>query len=193
MSTPERTSPAPLLLRGAIYGMVASMAMAMFAMIASVTYQHHGFFTPLVHISALLGSPDAMMTSVSQAMAGNHFWFAAGPAVLGLMIHMVTGAAYGMVFVLIAQRVRRSLVIPAGMVYGLAVFVVSSFIGLPIAARLTGSGPVIANMAKMVGWPTFAVEHLMFGTVLGLLTFAVGRNGSGSREAHVENHSTVKV
>ncbi len=189
MSTTERTSAIPLLIRGANYGMVAAMAMAMFAMVASVTYQHHGFFTPLFHISALVGSPDAMMTSVNQAMAGHHFWFAAGPAVLGLMIHMVTGAAYGMVFVLITQRLRRSMVIPAGMAYGLAVFGVSSFIGLPIAAKLTGAGPVITNMAAMVGRSTFAVEHLMFGTVLGLLTFALSR--SGSTEAHVEFRSTV--
>lgn len=176
MSTSERTFPAPLLIRGAVYGMVAGIAMAMFAMVASVAYQHHGFFTPLYHISALLGSPDAMMTSVSQAMASHHFWFAAGPALLGLMIHMVTGAAYGMAFVLITHRLRRSLVIPAGMAYGLAVFVVSSFIGLPIAAKLAAAGPVITNMAKVVGWSTFAVEHLMFGTVLGLLTFALNRS-----------------
>jgi len=191
MSTTERTSATPLLIRGAIYGMVASMAMAMFAMVASVTYQHHGFFTPLFHISALLGSPAAMMTSVSQAMVGHHFWFAAGPALLGLVIHMVTGAAYGMVFVLITHRLRRTLVIPAGMAYGLAVFVVSSFIGLPIAAKLTTAGPVITNMAKMVGWSTFAFEHLMFGTVLGLLTFALSR--SSTSEAYVELSSTVPV
>jgi len=155
--------------------MVAGMAMATFAMVASVTYQHHGFFTPLYHISALLGSPDAMMTSVRQAMAGHHFWFSAGPALLGLMIHIVTGAAYGMVFVLITRHLHPSRVIPAGMAYGLAVFAVSSFIGLPVAAKLTASGPVITNMAKMVGWSTFAVEHLMFGAVLGLLTFALSR------------------
>jgi hypothetical protein len=189
MSTTERTSPVPLLIRGAISGMVAAMAMAMFAMIASVTYQHRGFFTPLFHISALVGSPDAMMTSVSQAMAGHHFWFTAGPAVLGLMIHLATGAVYGMAFVLVAQRLRRRMVIPAGMVYGLVVFAVSSLIGLPIAARLTGAGSVITNMASMVGWSTFAAEHLLFGTVLGLLTFA--RSRSGSTEAQVELRSTV--
>lgn len=191
MPTSERTSPASLLIRGAIYGMVAGMAMAMFAMTASVTYQHHGFFTPLFHISALLGSPEAMMTSVSQAMAGHHFWFAPGPALLGLMIHMATGAAYGMVFVLATQRLRRSLVIPAGMAYGLAVFVVSSFIGLPVAAKLTASGSVITNMAKMVGWSTFAVEHLLFGAVLGLLTLGLIR--SARPEPRVDDRSAVKV
>ena len=193
MSTSERTSPTPLLIRGAVYGMVAGMAMAMFAMVASVTFQHHGFFTPLFHISALLGSPDAMMTSVSQSMAGHHFWFAAGPALLGLMIHMVTGATYGMVFGLMTRRLRRSLIIPAGMAYGLAVFVVSSFIGLPIAAKLTGSGAVITDMARMVGWSTFAIEHLMFGTVLGLLTFTLIRvpsDGAGP-DTPVERRSTI--
>lgn len=190
MSTANRSSPLPqLLVRGAILGMVAGIVMAMFAMVASVSYQHHGFFTPLFHISALFGTPTAMMESMTQAMAGHPFRFSAGPALLGLMIHMVTGAAYGMVFVLLAQRLRRSLVIPAGMVYGLAVFVVSSFVGLPVASALTGAGPVITNMAKMVGWSTFAVEHLMFGTTLGLLTFAFG--GVDTKAPHAALRTSV--
>ena len=107
--TPSRASNSltPALVRGAIGGMIAGMAMAMFAMVASVTYQHHGFFTPLFHISALVGSPKSMMISMNEAMAGNRFWFAAGPAFVGLMIHMVTGAGYGMVFALVARRLRR--------------------------------------------------------------------------------------
>lgn len=48
---------------GAIGPMIAAMAMAMYAMAASVSYQHRGFFTPLFHISALFGSPKPMMTS----------------------------------------------------------------------------------------------------------------------------------
>ncbi len=91
---------------------------------------------------------------------------------------VIRGAIYGMVFILIVKQLRRGLVIPAGMVYGLAVFVVSSFIALPVAAKLTGAGSVITDMAKMVGWSTFAVEHLMFGAVLGLLTFALSRSDS---------------
>jgi len=45
-----------------------------------------------------------------------------------------------------------SLVIPAGTAYGLAVFVVASFFGLPIVAKLTASGPTITKMTKVVGW-----------------------------------------
>jgi len=43
--------------------MIGGAAMAMFAMIASVTYQHRGFFTLLFHISVAVGNPTAMMTS----------------------------------------------------------------------------------------------------------------------------------
>jgi hypothetical protein len=132
-----------------------------------VTYQHHGFFTPLFHISALFGSPDSMMRSVVEAMAGNRFWFSAGPAVLGSSIHMMTGAMFGIGFAFLARRLPRTALVPVGAIYGLAVFVVSAFVGLPVAAKVTGSGSTISDMASMVGWATFAVEHVMFGLVLG--------------------------
>ncbi len=155
--------------RGAVSGMIAGAVMAMFAMVASVTYQHHGFFTPLFHISALFGSPDAMMRSVAEAMAGNRFWFTTGPAALGLVIHMMTGAMFGIGFAFLARRLPRAALVPAGALYGLAVFVVSAFVGLPLAAKVTGSGTTISDMASMVGWVTFAAEHVMFGLALGAL------------------------
>ena len=151
--------------------MIAGAVMAMFAMVASVTYQHHGFFTPLFHISALFGSPNAMMRSAMEAMTGNTFWFSAGPAVLGLLIHMMTGAMFGIGFAFLARRLPRTVLVPAGAMYGLAVFVVSAFIGLPVAAKITNSGSTISDMASMVGWATFAIEHMMFGLVLGALAF----------------------
>lgn len=151
--------------------MIAGAVMAIFAMVASVTYQHHGFFTPLFHIAALFGSPDAMMRSGMEAMAGNEFWFSAGSAVLGLLIHMMTGAMFGIGFAFLARRLPRTALVPAGAMYGLAVFVVSAFVGLPVAAKITNSGSTISDMARMVGWATFAIEHMMFGLVLGVLAF----------------------
>ena len=41
------------------------------------------------------------------------------------------------------------------------------------------AGTTISDMAKMVGWPTFALEHFMFGLVLGAL--ALGRSRATSR------------
>ena len=154
--------------------MIAGAVMAMFAMVASVTYQHHGFFTPLFHISALFESPDAMMRSVAEAMSGTRFWFSAGPAALGLLIHMMTGAMFGIGFAVLARPIPRAALAPAGAAYGLAVFVVSAFFGLPVAAKITGSGSTISGMASMVGWATFAVEHMIFGLAVG----AIARRGA---------------
>jgi hypothetical protein len=179
----ESNSLTSALTRGAIGGMIAGMAMAMFAMVASVTYQHHGFFTPLFHISALAGSPKSMMTSMNEAMAGNRFWFVAGPAFVGLMIHMVTGAAYGMVFARVARRLHSSALVPFGILFGLATFLVSSFVGLRIAATITGAGTAISDMAKMVGWSTFALEHLMFGLVLGAVALRWTPTGTGTADS----------
>lgn len=47
----------------------------------------------------------------------------------------------------------------------------SSFVDLPIAAKMTGAGSSISEMATMVGWATFAIEHVMFGLALGALAF----------------------
>lgn len=157
------------LLLGALAGMAASMVMAMFAMIASVTYQHHGFFTPLFHISALVGSPASMMSSIQQAMTGHSFWFTPGAALVGGSIHLTIAAIFGAVFALIAPRTPRRALVPIGALYGLGVFVFSSIIGLPVAAAITGSGDAISHMASSVGWATFAIEHGMFGIALGAI------------------------
>lgn len=178
-AVPARAGTAATTARGAIGGMIAAGVMAMFAMVASVTYQHHGFFTPLFHISALFGSPNPMMRSAEQAMADHRFWFDAGPAVLGLAIHMVTGAMFGMTFALLTTRLRVPANVLTGAAYGLAVFVMSAFVGLPIAAKVTGSGSTIADMASMVGWVTFAAEHMMFGAALGALARLAQRTGDG--------------
>ena len=162
--------------RGALAGLFGGTAMAMFAMVASLTYQHHGFFTPLFHISSLVGSPMAMMTSMHEAMAGHSFWFSPGAAILGLLIHMMTGAAYGVVFVLATQKVRRQNLVAIGTAYGLLVFVLSSFIALPIAGSLFGAGDPITHMASIVGYGTFALEHVVFGMVLGLTLYALRRS-----------------
>ena len=183
MSTTTTAQPVEAIaLRGGVAGMIAGTVMAMFAMVASVTYQHHGFFTPLFHISALFGSPDAMMRSAMEAMADNKFWFSAGPAVLGLLIHMMTGAMFGIGFAFLARRLPRTLLVPAGAMDGLAVFVVSSFVGLPVAAKITGSGTIISDMASMVGYATFAVEHTMFGPVLGALALRTAPADSATAE-----------
>ena len=163
---------------GAGAGLLASLAMAAYAMMAAWA-KDTGFFTPLYHIASLLISPDSMMTSMKAVMSdGGAFHFEFGPAVVGAIIHTMTGAMYGAVFAVIVSRLSLSkgLLVAAGVVWGAVVFTVSTWIGLPIAAAVFDSGDQIANMAAMAGWGTFVIEHLLYGLVLGaLLAFRPSR------------------
>jgi hypothetical protein len=155
---------------GAGTGVIASVVMAMYAMVAAWE-KGTGFFTPLYHIASLWASQDSMMASMKDAMAGSDFHFVFGTAVLGAIIHMMTGAMYGAIFGIVASRLRLGFAALAGigLVYGFLVFVVSAYIGLPLAAAIFDSGDPIKNMAEMAGWGTFIIEHLLFGLTLGVL------------------------
>jgi hypothetical protein len=146
-----------LAVAGAIAGIVAGMVMAMYAMIASATFLGQGFFTPLYGIASPLVGSEAMMISMKQG-----FFFALGPALVGLVVHMMWSAFYGIVFGLIVSRLQLAGIaaVVGGMVYGIMVMIVMSFVVLPIVG--TGAMPA------MIGWPSFIVEHLMFGLVFGL-------------------------
>ena len=153
---------------GAGAGVLASIVMAMYAMFVSWG-KDHGFFTPMYHIASLWISPSHMMMSMQNGMMHHAFTFTLGPAVLGAVLHMMTGAMYGALFGVIAARLNLSVAALAGLgvVYGLIVFLVSTYIALPIAGAIFGSGDQIKNMAQMAGWGTFIIEHLLFGLTLG--------------------------
>jgi len=142
---------------GAIAGMVAGAVMAMYAMLASVTFLHQGFFTPLYGIASPIVGTGAMATSMQQGV-----YFSLGPALVGLIVHMMWSALYGVIFALIARAARLHGVqaIVVGLVYGLAVQLVMSVIVLP----LVGQGGMVGE----IGLPSFTIEHLLFGLTLGL-------------------------
>lgn len=173
-TTPTRTRAA--LVRGAatgaVAGVLASMMMAAYAMVAAATYQDSGFFTPLYHIASVFISPDHMMSSMKSAsMDASNFEFFAGPALLGAVIHMMVAAMFGAGFgmAVAVARIRGMALVAAGVLWGALVFAVSSFAGLPLASALLDSGDQITHMARMVGYGTFLVEHLIFGLFLGVL------------------------
>lgn len=170
METRSRPAVGRAVVGGAIAGLIASVLMAMFAMIAAGTYQDTGFFTPMYHIASTFIIGDAMKTSMERAMQGSNFYFTLGPAVVGLIVHMMTGLVWGVVFGLIAWSIGlRGIAAPVvGIVYGLGVMVVDSFVFLPIAASVFGGGTPISDMPKMVGWGTFSIEHALYGLVVGL-------------------------
>lgn len=162
----DSKSTASTVLWGAIAGVVASAVMGMFGMVAAATYQGTGIFTPLYHIASPISGGDAMMAS----MQSSGPYFDGGPALLGLALHMMTGAAFGVIFFLIARAasLRGFGAGAAGVAYGLGVMLLMAFVGLPIVASAIGGGDPVREMAQVVGWSTFAVEHAMFGAVLGV-------------------------
>jgi hypothetical protein len=166
---------------GALLGVVAAVAMAMFAMIASATYRGTGFFTPMHHIAAAVLSPDAMMRSMKAGMAGDTFAISVGPALLGLVLHLLTGAFWGAIFGLIVATgwLRGVVGLIGGIVYGLAVLVVMAFVALPVIASVFGGGEPISDMPKLAGWGTFAIEHAIYGAVLGLWPLLRGSRSTG--------------
>ncbi len=183
MTTTKRT-PLQGIAYGAGAGVVASIAMGLYAMTASLI-KDTGFFTPLHHIASLWAPGDAMMESMAAGTAGSSFEITFGVALLGTVIHMTTGAMYGAVFSLIVSRLDLKLAVLAGvgLVYGALVFAFSAFVGLPLAAAIFDSGDPIENMAEMAGWGTFFVEHLLFGLVTGALL--------GARPVNAASAATV--
>jgi len=132
--------------------------MAIFTMIAMATYLNMGFFTPLYAIASSLAGQQTLTTSQHQGL----FYFALGPALVGLVVHMMWSALYGMIFGLIvyATHLKGALAVISGIVYGVLVMLLMSFIVAPIAGA--------PNLLQMPGGLSFTLGHLMFGLVLGL-------------------------
>lgn len=158
---------------GVLAGAIGALVMGMVAMTAAATYQGTGFFTPLYHIGSAFGwdqSAQAMGISMEQAGAGDLFYFTAGPATVGIVIHLLTGAAWGLLFgwAVRSSSISRAAVVAAGVGFALVVMLIMAYLVLPAVAALFGSGPPIRDMASMVGWGTFTAEHVVFGLALGL-------------------------
>ena len=120
----------PFLLLGALVGVIGGVLMVMFTMLAAATYLQMGFFTPLYAIAAPLIGRQTLLTS----MANGVFYFAPGPALLGLLVHLLWSAFWGMIFGLIARglHLTEGVAIISGLVYGLLVMLVMLFIVVPI-------------------------------------------------------------
>ena len=156
--------PAPrdtgrLLVLGALVGMIGGVLMAVFTMLATATYLQMGFFTPLYAIAAPLIGRQTLLTS----MTNDVFYFAPGPALLGLLVHLLWSAFWGMIFGLIARGLHliEGVAIISGLVYGLLVMLVMSFIVVPIVGA--------PDLLRLVGSLSFIVAHALFyGLPLGL-------------------------
>ena len=151
-------------------GMVAALPMALFSMVA--TAGELGLYGRLYLVTAIV-EPGPLEVSMAQASGGAGPFLEVGGAVAGMAVHLGIGAGFGAVFALLARalRLRGVVALAAGAVYGLAVMALMGLAVLPAAAGETAGGRLIADAPRLIGWPVFAVEHLLYGLVLGLWAF----------------------
>jgi hypothetical protein len=162
---------------GMLAGMAAALPMGIFAMIASATWQHAGFYTPMYRIASVL-DPLPLQASLEEAASSSpSFYLYPQPMFAGFAVHLAIGGAFGVLFVLLSgglrARLRGPAALAAGVLYGLLVAALMGLVLLPAAADALGGGRQIAEAAGIVGWPTFAAWHLVYG--LGLGTWAALR------------------
>lgn len=157
---------------GMLAGMAAALPMGIFAMIASATWQHAGFYTPTYRIASVL-DPLPLEASLEEAAASTpSFYFYPQPMFAGFAVHLAIGGVFGVLFVLLTrslqERLRGPAALAAGVLYGLAVAALMGLALLPLAADALGGGRQVAEAAAIVGWPTFAAWHVVYGLGLGV-------------------------
>jgi uncharacterized membrane protein YagU involved in acid resistance len=140
--------------KGGVAGLTAGLVFAMWAMIV-------GAFTPG---SNLLAAPQGIAQSIGIGAQGHDIQIV--PLLAGLMGHMMNSVLFGLLFVgiLAALKLRGSATVVAGMVYGLAVYVVMYLVVLRGLLSSTSASFLSANPE----W-SWIVGHLMFGVAMGAL------------------------
>src|SRR5438128_9490695 len=139
--------------------MIGGALMAMFTMIASATYLQMGFFTPLYAIAVPLIGQQPLMTSLRQGS----FYLALGPALLGLVVHLLWAALWGVIFGLLARRLHLTggVAIISGLIYGVLVMLVMIFIVVPVVGA--------PSLLQLLGLFSFTIANALFyGLPLGL-------------------------
>jgi hypothetical protein len=152
-------------------GMAAALVMGLFAMVWAAT-SGLGLYSPLYQVTAVV-EPGPLGVSLREAAEGWRYYFEVGPAAAGLAVHLAIGGGFGAVFALVARAIRLHgwVAVAAGAAYGLAVGGLMGLVVIPLAADETAGGQVVADAPRLLGWPVFAVEHLLYGLTLGLLAF----------------------
>ena len=136
---------------GILAGLVGSVAVIIVVTAAVLTAGEDIWIAPRTIASVFFGD---------NAMTG---FF---PVIVGTIMHFVTGALEGAIFALILPRLPRAFWIVAGLIYGVAAWVVASFALLPeiapIMTSIEGYGSVLL------------IGHVAFGLVLGLFGATYG-------------------
>ncbi len=136
---------------GIVGGVVAGIAMAMVAMVWMML-AGAGFWKPMDLIASILLDKSAITGG-----------FQVVPELLGMMIHLMLSAVFGLIFAAVAAQTSWSsgAIIAAALAYGLLLWIVNVVI---IDTLFIPAGLSLAPTLLIV------VVHLVYGLVLGLVT-----------------------
>ena len=130
-------------------GIIGGIVMAAFAMMYAGA-MGMGFWTPL----RLIAAPTSGVT----ALIGG-----GGILLWGMVIHLMMSAIFGVILAaILPRRVGNAAGFGWGILYGIAVWAVMTFLALPVV-----NSTMQARIALMQG--SWFFEHLLFGEVAGTL------------------------
>lgn len=131
---------------GVVAGIIGGMLMAMVMMMATAA-GGMGFLTPLRLIAATFYGKDAMTGG--------------GPLIVGLVMHMMNAMVFGVIFAWIAgRRLPAMQALMAGVAFGVAIWAVVTFGGLPML------NPMMRERVAMMAVAWF-MAHVAFGIGVG--------------------------
>ena len=132
---------------GIVAGIIGGMLMAALTMMATAA-SGMGLLAPLKLIAATFFGKEAT--------AGG-----AGVLLVGLMLHMMNAAVLGVIFAALIRRIEGGgAAVVAGLAFGIAVWLATTFIALPVA------DPIMrAAVATIPG--VWFVAHMFFGVGVG--------------------------
>jgi len=154
--SPDTGGSASSAVRAGAEGLIAELVLSMWAMIV-------GIFT-----TNLWAAPQGIGQALGIGHQGHDFQIV--PFIVGLAGHMMNSIIFGLIFlaIAVALQLRGVAAVVVGMIYGIVVYAVMSWVVLRNLLSGTSGSFLSANPE----W-SWVLGHLMFGAVLGLL-FAYG-------------------
>ncbi|TMG45319.1 MAG: hypothetical protein E6H91_13655 [Chloroflexi bacterium] len=154
------------LIGGVLAGLVGGLAMAVYTM-TNEFLSGHSIFTPMY----MPATPIVGMGAMERGMSGGALYLEPLPAMIGLVVHFLWAAFWGLLFGVLLWLTRAVgwAGFGLGIAWGYVVGVVMSGLVLPAV----GMKP----MWTQPGATVFVLDHLAFGVPLALwaLRFAPGR------------------
>jgi uncharacterized membrane protein YagU involved in acid resistance len=158
----ERPDDSRLLRYGIVGGIVAGIVFALAEMFINLIFGRP-FFGPLRLISTIVLGTQAAQPGYSLVTA----------AIVGIVVHMIMSAVYGIVFIYLLALARQ-LMTPAwrivlyGAIFGFLLWVLNFLVIAPIAF------PQFTQVDQL--WNGFIAHTVFFGAVLGWYIAAVDEN-----------------